>query len=540
MASEPAVDNPAQVENGNPDLALTAESETRIGLWLTVGAVAFVLLVLGLLHAWTTQPDGSLSNDAPYHIAMADLFGQAALGRTFPWTQRSIWRDHFYDKELGFHFLLMVVRRWAGLFGYRGDAPPFLLEDFSLIAAWLAVFLWALWRVGIRQPYVFVPLAVLAVPLFTYRLNLIRPHVLSSALMVATAVLLCPARRGEPSLFRTRFMPFFALGILFAYCYSNPHFVLVPTVLYAVVFVRAQGRSALLPAVGALAGVLAGFVVHPQFPNTFIIWKIQCVDVVWQALTGAVSDLTTAVEVGRPTRRMLAENGILFLMAAIGAGSAVWEWRRGTLSEAGRLFALLAVLTACGVVLSQRVIEYAVPFTVMAVALAYDARFGTRGTVFHARAFVAVILVCLALLPLQRRYFSEEPHVPMPRQFAEWCRVRLPPGTCIANLFWDDFPRLFFTAPEYRYTYAMDPMFGYAADPVNYPRLEAMCAGKIDFPPGPELQRLLGARLVYVSPGCASTARRMAAARYALPYQGLDGWCFDLEAPPVDHSVGRR
>ena len=33
-------------------------------------------------------------------------------------------------------------------------------------------------------------------------------------------------------------------------------------------------------------------------------------------------------------------------------------------------------------------------------------------------------------------------------------------------------------------------------------------------------------------------ARYLAQGHIALAYQGVDGWCFDLEAPPVDHGIG--
>jgi len=143
----------------------------------------------------------------------------------------------------------------------------------------------------------------------------------------------------------------------------------------------------------------------------------------------------------------------------------------------------------------------------------------------------------LPLLPTHDRYLREG-HLQIPTGFARWAReMEYPPGTYFGNLFWQDFTRLFYAAPEFHYSYGLDPMFAYAADPERYRVLSRYALRREPFPEPAQLKALLGTRFVFVSHVFFETARAMAQKRYALVYQDTDGWCFDLDAPAVDHGI---
>ncbi|OGV73690.1 MAG: hypothetical protein A3K19_22530 [Lentisphaerae bacterium RIFOXYB12_FULL_65_16] len=496
----------------------------------TLFALLFALAAMAFVHTLTYQPDADFSCDGPYHVGMADLLPQAALGKTFPWTRLSIWREVFYDKELGFHILLLSVRRWAGMFGYTGS-PPFLLETFFLVTLWLGVFWWCLARLGVSRPALFLPAVLLLSPLFTDRINLVRPHVIAIALLLVVAALLCrpPARGGR--------LPWlFGLGFALAYFHSNPHFILLPTGLYALLRLRDDRWHALTVPAVAVAGVGAGLLIHPQFPNTFLLWKIQCIDVPLHFLHGSASDLSSPAEIFAPSFACLATNGLVFLPPLV---VIVMLQRRRAWRDVGlplQFFLLLSIVACVGFVLSKRAIEYAWPFSVILAALAYEEWTRQRSARFHVAVFAGVLALCLAFLPLQLRQFGA-PRLPMPRPFAAWARANLPQGTYIANLYWEDFPRLFYTAPDYVYSCGLDSMFGYAAEGERYVRIDALCRGTAEFPAPGELKELLGTDLVFLYCNHAHTARRMAERGYSLAYQGLDGWVFNLAAPLVDHRL---
>ena len=505
-------------------------AEGRILLYV----VLVLLLQMALYRVAVWYPDRDVSYDAPYHIAMADLFGQMAWRKTFPAMYMSVWSTHFADKEIGFHLLLCSLRRWAGLFGYRGDAPPFVLETACLLIGLIVSFVAALKVLRVRQGYVLLPLLLFSCPLFTLRANLVRPHCVSIMAMVLTAAFL--AERISP---RRQFWRLGILGLLLSYMHSNPHFILLPTACYALVTFAERGWRALQPSLAALAGIVTGLTFHPQFPNTFLIWKIQCVDVVWHSIVRPAVGMNSPAELKPPGMVLVLDNLALPLLLALALGTTLWRWRRGrAVPTDTRFLLLLALIAVPGFYLSRRVIEYALPFTLLAAAVVYRDTLGPRPLRVHLGCCAATLALGLALTPMHMAYYRAA-GAPIPRQFAAWARERLAPGSRIGNLCWDDFPHLFFAAPEYVYSYGLDPMFAYTANPGAYGRIGRILTGREPMPMALDLMETLQARLVFVGAPQAKAARAMMQSYYAVVYQGVDGWCFDLAAPPVDYGLPR-
>src|SRR5437879_3630147 len=75
--------------------------------WLRGACWAAVFLAVAAVPQWL-QPvpyDG----DTAYHLAVARIMRHAGVLHAFPWTAYSWLADHYADKELLFHFLLMPV-----------------------------------------------------------------------------------------------------------------------------------------------------------------------------------------------------------------------------------------------------------------------------------------------------------------------------------------------------------------------------------------------------------------------------------------------
>ena len=73
----------------------------RHGLWL----IAIFFLVAGIQGMLPYFFDG----DTGYHLAVARLTREHGVLHAFPWTPFSWMADHYADKELLFHFLLVPV-----------------------------------------------------------------------------------------------------------------------------------------------------------------------------------------------------------------------------------------------------------------------------------------------------------------------------------------------------------------------------------------------------------------------------------------------
>ncbi|MCK5804900.1 MAG: hypothetical protein KAI66_18830 [Lentisphaeria bacterium] len=498
------------------------------GAFLSVG---IPLLLLAAMRS--TIPAGhENSQDCFYHVTMADMGPGYFLARTMPHMTLSLWSTAFSDKEALFHVYLWGVRSVERAIGLA-TGPPFMLDWLLLAIGLLLAFHWALRASGAKHPAVWTLALVVLSPTFTSRLLMLRPHVLGMTLAILSAALFTGIR-GKRDLWRP-----LAMGWLFAWSYSNPHFVLVVAAAFALPHWRDNRRLALLIPLVAAAGILLGYTFHPQFPNTFLNWKVQCIDVVLASLRGS-EDILVGSELRRGSITTLLSNSALAAICAAAVAAGLLGIRRRRLSIPGVPLCALALFWTALVFVNPRAIEYACPFVVLAAAatLPSAARWLSRRTVrlheWHVKAALALLLVCMgtfttistrrALRTAQARPFAD---------FADWAlEAKLPFGTIVANVNWSDFPPLFYSAPQFRYLAGLDPMFAAAAAPERVARLEAFRRGKLQLTP-PELATLVGTRLAFVSSRGWQLARDMDRQGFRIVYQGEDGWLFDLATLPA-------
>lgn len=509
--------------------------ETTPSVKTKAGAVLLAVLLpmvwLAVVRIVSHDPGREREVDAFYHAGMADGFPQSCVVRSFPWTTLSVWNSTFYDKELLYHGALAVVRGAGRVFGF-GLEPPFHFPALVFAALLIGVFAAAAAQWGV--PHVWLWTLVLAsfCPFFSERLLMLRPHVPAIAITLLFVQRLAtwnPSRKlWEPLLF----------GMAMAYTYSNPHFLLLPASAFAALKYREDRRLAVAVPLSALAGIVAGLALHPQFPNTFLLWKIQCLDVVRQMLQGR-APVYLGVELYRPDPPWLMRNALAFAAAAFGVLGALRLCRQTPPARwpmETRLVGLLAAATFAGVFLSKRALEYAWPFLLLAAALiGRDLLRNPAGRPAELlRRLPAVIAVCVLAVSAAFGWRDVEVFRKAQwrefRSFSEWASGRLADGTAIANPNWSDFPMLFYSAPQFRYSMGLDPMFAHHADPDRMEKLEAFRTGQTMIRPS-ELKSLVNARFAFVSIYAWELARDMCRSGYVFIYQGDDGWLFDLDQP---------
>ena len=240
-------------------------------------AIVIPLAFLLFVRVYVLCPDGEYDSDSFYHAAMAEFGPEFFAAKEFPNVTLSVWQERFSDKELGFHLLLWGMFRVNDWLGF-GNAPPFHLPSLVLCALLLAAFALLLHRFRIRNLWRWTLLLVTVSSTFTLRLTALRPHLLAITLFVLAAWCFCSPRLMKGN---RRWGVLALAGLAFGYCYSNPHFILMPVGAYALaVLWKDRDWKALGYPLVALGGVLVALLLHPQFPNSFLIWKLQGVDVV--------------------------------------------------------------------------------------------------------------------------------------------------------------------------------------------------------------------------------------------------------------------
>jgi len=423
---------------------------------------------LGVLRV-TVMKAGENSQDALYHAMMAKLGPGVYAARQFPWTQMSVWKDRFADKELLYHVGLNAVFSIEKMFGAALD-PPFHVA--ALFFAGLAILgcVFAAWRLGVRPLYLLFgsPLFAVIVPNYTFRLSVLRPHILSIAYLTFTTGLLA---KGS---FRFRLIVTGVLSFCFAWSYSNPHFIVIIPLVFALARIRSAGwRELWLPAL-SLGGVLLGLALHPQFPNSFVIWKVQS----WDAL---IAPMMAGVRLAKPNEMMAPNFGfnrtvaplylvawcVLMMFVRLAERKGLWKVEPGIVAVS-----ILACGFTAGIFVAVRTVEYSGPFVVIAFLLLLEhmTREGFRLPLSRFRWGIPCQLAVMSLaLGIYSSYFfrKECPMVlvqPLPKITA-FLRENVPAGKPVVNLDWSDFPALFYNDHDHLWQWGMDPMFSYSFDP---------------------------------------------------------------------------
>ncbi|MFN7973190.1 MAG: hypothetical protein U0166_12725 [Acidobacteriota bacterium] len=279
---------------------------------------------------------------------------------------------------------------------------------------------------------------------------------------------------------------------------------------------RTPARDALrLPAI-VLLGIVAGLVIHPYSPNSFNnVWVHA--NVAFGGVSGGRSSIGTEFRPASPGD-VWADMPLVVVMAGAGAALATIHRARGGRLEPDTLAVGCAALGwMAGMAIFLRMAEYFVPIAVMAAALVVRDVLGRAtpppGT-HRVPRFATALLATLAIGVSQRHaqdqvigaMLAEQPQYGSEERFrrgryfdgaAAWMRAHLPSGTLVVNFDWDDFPELFYSAPEERYLVGLDPTFMRLSHPREWEALEAMRshAVPVDLP---ALREIFGASYMIV------------------------------------------
>lgn len=435
------------------------------------GATAAFVLALALFGFLHSRPGGLVERDGYFHARYAALLPERGLSRAFPWTQASTWRERFWDKELLYHLLLVPF--------VQGEEPVRGARVFAclLAASVFAAFYLFLDAHGARAPGLWTAaLGAMGGP-FLLRLSFIRPHTLSVLLAVAGLHLLVRERARAMAL----------LGFALAWSYSVPFVLPALAVPYALGRWAGGARLDWRTPAAALGGALAGLLVHPYFPNSLEALGTYA-EVLRQASGGIV-------EVGTEFRpystRAFLQAFPLPVLSLAALGWAGWRaGRRLTPESLGLLAAAWAGLLATMVYL--RAIEYAAPLTAAAAAFAardlLDApamaalKDELRRRPWRVWAGAAACALALGAGLLRSAAYAaamsagEDP--PRFRRAAGWMAANLEPGETLAQLWWDDFPDLFYDGHRQRYLVALDPSYLLRWDREKAAALERMRTGR--------------------------------------------------------------
>ena len=416
--------------------AAPSSGHTPVAPWTAV-----LLLVAFLLQLWQQAP---FDGDTAYHLAVARLMREHGLLRSFPWTPWSWLADHYADKELLFHVLLMPV---AGLsLPAAAKVAGTVLGTLLLLAPFLL-----LRAEGISGPGLWALLPLASSGAFLVRASVVRPHLL--AVPLALFCLWAAARR--------RPVPLFVAAALYPFCHVGWHSVLILVGLVQAARALSGRRPEVRPLVVAIAGLLAGLLLHPHFPDNLRLAWIQNVEVLRAAWGGG-----EGLDLGGELRPLSLASALRYLTVplALTAVAVAGSWKRRRADFLPLAFALTALCYAALTLRSARFLEYLAPFSVVAAALGLSDRAGPR--LRAALLVAATAFTALFGRPVMKRVLARQDL--FPAAVATRVREEIPAGAHVFTCDWRQTGQMMLALPDRSFLVALDPIFFRHKDPRRY------------------------------------------------------------------------
>ena len=458
MAHDEAIPNTAAAPQRRSRLSPPAFSAVVAGL--------LGFLLFGSLYAASPILHDT---DSSYHLHMARRYASGDWSDHLDNTRRSLFAEHFGDKELLFHVLLLPFSRTADpMLGGRlflACLDALVLATLGALAArWLGRWGWCL------------PLGlVLTAMEFDWRLVRLRPELLSLTLLLLAAAAVAARRY--------RLLGFLALA--YALSYIAWHAFLGLCGLWFLLFGLLRKEWDPLALAYPAAGVCVGLLVHPQFPaNLAVAWAVH-VD---------FFRLKSTLDVGS---EILPNTTEVVLFANLGFWMGLFLlWRSREPKEAGSsptgsgleadsaeraslAYGAGAVLFGLLYLLMSRFSLYFLPLSALTLLAAMAARgqqVGSRVYWFRQRSVplaAALGVVLLISLPSLARESASYRHKTAPGPNNERISDReafgraVPPAAKVAAP-WGSTSLYLLYAPQGRYLNVLDPVLMAAGDPESY------------------------------------------------------------------------
>lgn len=394
--------------------------------------------------SWLHAADRRLADyDGYFHIRFASMGPSAWTSWDFPWMPNSVFApSRWVDHQLLFHAI-----QWPFTVIFPDLLTAAHASAALLAAGAVGVWTWAIARRGVPYPWLWALVLLGASRFFLDRMLMPRTQSLSMIWIFLGLILSLELRS----------LPLIAVGMLFAWSY-HVSLVLVPLAL-----VTAAVTRDLRPALYAALGVVLGFTIHPQSPDTYSFLWLHAIKKVLNPSGQAVGAEWMPVD----TRTWMIHIFPLIYLMLVG-----W-WRAGR--AAAQDTRLLGVIALGWLVLSAGAVkwlEYGVPFLVFALALWWrDQQLSFR--------WLLPVIPCIYLNGSQAldHITSTVP----PAERLQPLAAQLPTsGPCrVFHADWTDFSELFFYAPQCTFVVGLDPHFLSEADPKRASLVEAALAGQV-------------------------------------------------------------
>ncbi len=418
--------------------------------------IAF-LVFLTLISIMQFTVPNIIGYDGYYHIKTAEIIKQKGFIEEFPWAQHTILSDKYADIQ----FLLRILLIPFTFFGL-GLGAKIASILFAVIC--FTVFYWFLLENKIKYAFFWVLLYLFTSVNLMYRFMLTRHMPIAIALIILTIYFLQKRK-------------YLFLGItsfVFVWFYSGFVFQLFIIFLYFIlerIFSKKFDYKIILYSLG---GTFLGLIINPYFPNNIYMLYIQIVKV------NLIANLYNVEWKPWPLFEFIKNNALVLFYLVI---SIFILFKHKKINKNKVFYFLLALFFFIYTLMSRRMQEYLVPFSVLAAAFflnEYIKRVDKNKFLnyFKIGAITFLIIIASINFILLRKEIINNDILYNYCNCVEWMKNNIPKNSLVFNNAYT-FPYLFFKNSDLRYTHGIDLTYSYLYDEEEFKRYMAILQGTI-------------------------------------------------------------
>jgi hypothetical protein len=487
-------------------------------VYLVFGFCAIVLLMIILQRSTDAICCGDW--DGYYHIRWsAILWESLSSGNGLPefkWLPLTVLNPADYNDHHFLFHLLQIPFLWF-------FEPVTAAKVATVFYASLAVFsvYWLLFYYKVEYLLLWLGAILTCANPFYYRMNMAKAPPLTIIFSVIGIYLL----------FERKYVWLLPLMFLFVWTYSLFPLLWIAAAIWTFILIWNERRFEWRPLAYTTGGMILGNIINPYFPNNL---KLFAEHFVTKVRAGGYE-----VAVGGewyPYEGLALLTHLPIALLAMLVGYILFMPRGKKLPEKATFFLLFVTPLLIAQFISKRYAEYFPPFAILFAAFSWQAFLTSKEQylpedfrkeiepfldkkksdreVFYDRikqgVAVAIGIFFFALMIFNFRGveiggFKQEGLTESIRnneandryrRATDWAKANIPENEIIFNCNWDDFPKLFFFAPEHRYVYGLDPNYLYSENPELSKLVGEITGGKVD-DPGPIIREKFGANWVF-------------------------------------------
>jgi len=386
--------------------------------------------------------------DGYYHIKAADIIKKQGFIKEFPWAKHTILSDSYADIQILFRILLIPFTFLPLIFGAK-------LASILFSTAAFIVFYWFLDKNKIKYPFFWSLLYLFTSANLMNRFLLPRQMPLVIALLILTIYFLQ----------RKKYLFLGITAFAFVLLHSSFVFQLILILLYFALEKIFSKKLDYKIIIYSLSGTILGLLINPYFPNNLSMLFAQIFKI------NLLANLFN-VEWKPWTFIEFLKNNLLVLFY-FGISSLILI-KNKKITKTQSFYFSLVVFFFIYAILSRRMQEYLVPFSVLTFAFLFDdfsEKLDKNKFLKNIKIISVLLLIIIGIgnFILLRQDIKNNDFIYNYDNCAEWMRKNIPKNSLIfANAY--AFPYLFFKNSDLRYTHGIDLTYSYLYDAEEFER----------------------------------------------------------------------